>query len=398
MTRALSAATALCVLAACSGRALPTLPVSGAAFEPSIYQNDSGYKTIFAFDGADGSLPEAPVIAVNGQLYGTTSWGGNWSNYGGTIFTLSIAGKQKVLHSFGRPHDGQSPHGALATLDGKLYGTTHYGGKYGGGTVYSSSTTGDERVLHSFGKGKDGKLPSAGLTVMNGMLYGTTTGGGKHGGGAVFSITTSGTEHIIYNFKGHADGADPGAGLTVFEGALYGTTVGGACNGTAFRITSTGKETVLHRFDCGSSSDSDGAYPDSDLIAVNNLLYGTTSAGGRGYEGQTYGTVFSLSPSGKERVLHSFGYHRDGADPEGALLYFNGVLYGTTSEGGADDEGTVFRITRSGNERVLYSFGARPDGENPYAGLIDFNGKLYGTTSDGGDRLYGYGTVYAISP
>jgi uncharacterized repeat protein (TIGR03803 family) len=99
-------------------------------------------------------------------------------------------------------------------------------------------------------------------------------------------------------------------------------------------------------------------------------------------------------------VLHSFGsYSGDGEEPEYAgLIHVQGALYGTTARGGGTNAGgTVFKITPSGKEAVLYNF---PHGSGsayqPEAGLIDVNGKLYGTTYYGG--AYGDGTVFAMKP
>jgi uncharacterized repeat protein (TIGR03803 family) len=45
-------------------------------------------------------------------------------------------------------------------------------------------------------------------------------------------------------------------------------------------------------------------------------------------------------------VLYSFKNAADGATPNGSLAVDgNGVLYGTTQEGGAFNEGTVFSFT-----------------------------------------------------
>ena len=60
--------------------------------------------------------------------------------------------------------------------------------------------------------------------------------------------------------------------------------------------------------------------------------------------------------------------------------------------------GTVFSVTLSGQERVLYSFGQEPDGENPQGGLVNLHGVLYGTTGNGGGQPYGGGTVFSILP
>ncbi len=72
----------------------------------------------------------------------------------------------------------------------------------------------------------------------------------------------------------------------------------------------------------------------------------------------------------------------------------NGVLYGTTTAGGASGQGTVFKL--DGNkETVLYSFAGGADGADPQAALImDAAGNLYGTTSAGGPA--GNGTVFEL--
>ncbi len=57
------------------------------------------------------------------------------------------------------------------------------------------------------------------------------------------------------------------------------------------------------------------------------------------------------------------------------------------------DGGTVFEISTTGVEKVLHRFGYdgeerySNDGENPVASLIDVNGRLYGTTYNGGSRI-----------
>ncbi|HKU80741.1 MAG TPA: choice-of-anchor tandem repeat GloVer-containing protein, partial [Candidatus Tumulicola sp.] len=69
---------------------------------------------------------------------------------------------------------------------GGAYGSS----QYGQGTVYSISTAGTEKVLHSFGAGSDGAGPWAALINVRGTLYGTTSGGGTNGGrGTVFALT-----------------------------------------------------------------------------------------------------------------------------------------------------------------------------------------------------------------
>ena len=175
-----------------------------------------------------------------------------------------------------------------------------------------------------------------GLIDVNGVLYGTTAYGGnfRSKAGTVFSITTSGTEHVLHSFgrirKGKRDGKVPVASLIDVGGVFYGTTINGGAydDGTVFSITASGRERVLHNFDY-SGSDSDGARPFASLISVNSTLYGTTVDGGTPYFTDGGGTVFSISTNGNETVLHRFmGGKTDGANPTASLIDVKGTLYG----------------------------------------------------------------------
>ncbi len=97
-------------------------------------------------------------------------------------------------------------------------------------------------------------------------------------------------------------------------------------------------------------------------------------------------------------MLHSFGSKSgDGEYPYAGLINVKGTIYGTTYSGGAKGDGTIFSITPSGKETVLHSFGSKSgDGEYPYAGLVNVNGTIYGTTYYGGAK--GDGTVFSLSP
>ena len=308
----------------------------------------------------DGKEPESGVIDVNGTLYGTSEWGGRYGY--GTVFALDPAnGAETVLYSFSDKHRdyeyGAFPNADLIDVNGLLYGTTPFGGRRGGaGTAFSlDPATGIGTVLHTFSaKHGDGRGPQAGMIDANGMLYGTTEYGGKHGYGTVFSLdpTTAG-EAVVYSFKGYpSDGAGPVAGLLDINGMLYGTTESGGRHfaGMVFSLNpTTGAETVLYSF---KGYPSDGAEPVAGLVSVDGLLYGTTEDGGRGKcytEGGDYvgcGTVFSVDPqTGAETVQYSFSEkNNDGRFPEAGLIDVSGTLYGTTEEGGAHGYGTVFSI------------------------------------------------------
>lgn len=312
-------------------------------------------KVLYSFEGApDGDDPTGALINVDGTLYGTTQFGGTYDN-GGTVFSVTPSGSVKVLYSFAGGVDGFNPSGGLTLLNGVLFGTTVNGGSdYG--TVFRVTTSGREKVLYRFkggNAGKDGAAPNGQLIAGKGFLYGTTFYGGhcviQGGCGTVFKVTTSGHETVLYRFKGSAyrdyskDGGNPAAGLLALKGTFYGTTAfGGNSNGrtcgTVFKVSPSGFERVLYRFNC---TNGDGKIPYSNLIPAGGLLYGTTSGGGVPYSGYCEidgcGTIFSVSTAGKEQVLHKFmgNYNGgDGAYPFAGLTALDGRLYGATTAGG----------------------------------------------------------------
>lgn len=381
------------LLADCSG-SQPPLSVSPQGLAAQQSHAEIAYNVLHPFGrySGDGSNPAADLIDVKGTLYGTTVAGGD-SCCSGTVFSVTTSGKERVLHSFGSsdPYDGYGP-AALLDVDGTLYGTTDFGGRTNGaGTVFSVTLRGKEKVLHSFDyNGRGGSNPLAGLIDVNGMLYGTTSGNDDYYGyGNVYSITTGGRYKVLHRFE-NVDGANPKAALLDVSGTLYGTTASGGeyGGGTVFSITTAGEEQVLHSF--GASNGNDGASPSSALIDVQGTLYGTTTGGG------TYGdgTVFTITTGGAEKIVHSFS-GSDGGQPVAALKNVRGLLYGTTPVGGSNDLGTVFRLTKSGRETVVLSF-ERGDGVNPLAGVIAVGGTLYGTTF--GNGPHSHGNVYSLTP
>jgi uncharacterized repeat protein (TIGR03803 family) len=108
--------------------------------------------------------------------------------------------------------------------------------------------------------------------------------------------------------------------------------------------------------------------------------------------------VFVLNTAtGKFKTLYNFNGNEDGYSPYGPLIIENDVLYGTNSEGGNGNNGTVFKLNlRTKILTPLHAFTGAADGGTPVAGVLFVNGVLYGTTYQGG--TYGVGTVFKIVP
>lgn len=213
------------------------------------------------------------------------------------------------------------------------------------------------------------------------------------------------TYSVVYSFGSVPnDGSDPMAGLVMdAKGNLYGTTYAGGPTGfgTVFKLDTTGKETVLYSF--AGVAGGDGAHPHAGLaVDAQDNLYGTTWVGGCIQPNQTAcSTVFKVDSTGKETVLYKFnGANGDGTRPSGLVLDAQGNLYGTTVLGGANSankDGTVFKLDTAGNETILHTFRTGPtDGANPYGGVVlDAEGNLYGTTARGGRTIFP-GSVFKL--
>ncbi len=381
------------------------------------------YSVVHAFiGGAEGKNPYDGVIGdVAGNLYGTTWAGGDVACDCGTVFMVDASGNLLTLHTFvGGPTDGANPSGPL-TRDaaGNLYGTTSSGGNgddpAGFGTVFKLDAAGNETVLHHFTGGEGGAGPTGGvLRDSQGNLYGAASSTDPNGRGTVFRLEPDGTFTTLHRFAADgSEGTGPQSGLIQdAAGNIYGVTRGvRGGGGTVFRIDSGGVLTTLHDF----STSNVAAHPYGPLMRDDaGNLYGVTESGGD----EDGGTIFGLDPEGEISILHEF----ERTDPLGGFPISEapggtfplaglvgdpaGIVYGTTWSGGAR-HGIVYRFDlQSRALDVLLTFTAAQGGFVEAPLLRDSAGVLYGTTPRGGDLAcdppvgsppIGCGTVFRIN-
>jgi uncharacterized repeat protein (TIGR03803 family) len=175
---------------------------------------------------------EANVVSFTGQSSWST-WGGtptqghNGRLYGichgpaGSIYNLSANGTLTLICAFTSSSEAPDSAPLLAT-DGNFYGTATGGGTANFGVFYKLTPNGTCTVLHSFLGGSDGSGPvAAPIQGSDGNLYGTTSG--SQGPATVYKYTRSGKFTTIYVFdQSHGTYVDAPL-IQGTDGNLYGT-------------------------------------------------------------------------------------------------------------------------------------------------------------------------------
>ncbi|MGA3065690.1 MAG: choice-of-anchor tandem repeat GloVer-containing protein [Tepidisphaeraceae bacterium] len=355
--------------------------------------------SLASFSGADGQDPTSGVIVSNGIIYGTTSQGG--ANGDGEVYSVPVAGgTPTVLASFDGA-DGEDPEGVIVS-GSTLYGATNQGGANGDGEIYSLPIGGGTpTILASFG-GSAGSYPTGGVIEQGGALFGTTSSGGANDDGEVYelpSLAPGGTPEIVASFSSMTP-VYPEGGLIWSNGYLYGTTAGGGDNdnGAVYSVSIGSGAPALTILGSFNFDGSNGEDPEAGLVLSGSTLYGTTENGGANDDG----VIFSEPISGGTPTVVASLSSSTGDVPLGGLILVNGdTLYGTASQGGdlslnnGTGDGTIFSLPLSGGTPNVEATFEGSNGEAPASPLAtDDTGTLYGTTSAGGTD--GDGTVFNV--
>src|SRR5262249_58755471 len=173
------------------------------------------------------------------------------------------------------------------------------------------------------------------------------------------------------------------------------------------RDAAASSNSTIHSF--GDAQPIDGGVPKGSLTYVNGFLFGrtTTTIATMPTPVSTpvgsYGVIFHLDPdhvASSYSIDHVFagGDVDDGDNPRhDAMTPFNGLLYGTTLEGGSHNNGIIFSIGQDGTGyQVLLSLHNSIGDESHSCFVVANNNILYGMTAAGGDS--GEGVVFSINP
>ncbi len=435
---------------------------------------------LYSFSGgSDGSYPAAGLLqSSDGNFYGTTTHGGAYGD--GTVFRLSPDGTLATLLTFDG-YNGANPQTALVQgTDGSFYGTTQNGGASGQGTIFRLTITGPPQITSQPARqtvftGANVRLSVAvsgrppfsyqwfenGTNLIDsGNLSGSATrtlvltnvtpaNAGTYsvlvsnainsvmsaeaslqvlvsapqitaqptnqtvapGATATFTVTAVGNLPLSYqwqingtklmdgaNLSGSAASTLTLSNVTEANNAAYTAVVSNILGSltssgallTVVPVSAPGTRlATLHWFSGGN----EGGTPNALMQATNGIFYGTTEFGGA----NQLGLLFKMTTNGTLTTLASFD-GTNGGVPRAALVQgVDGNLYGTSAAGGTNSAGNVFKLAPDGTPTNLYSFTGGSDGANPSAALVQgVDGSFYGTAQNGG--AYGFGDVFKLAP
>jgi uncharacterized repeat protein (TIGR03803 family) len=341
-----------------------------------------------------GTSPGGLIQGADGHLYGPTAFGGAHS--GGTIIRLDEAGTLTTVYQFA---DTNTPNGVIQARNGQFYGTT---GHFAGSTVFAMDVAGARTTLHTFETSSVEPLlndrPLSNLFEgADGSLYGTTFYTPSFGivtkPGQIFRISPTGEFATILSAYYLRAGV-----IQARDGRLYGTVSGPSTPfpspfptpGSVLRFRADG--TAGQRFELPEV-----LTPVAELVEIDDgSLYGTAIGSADRPPALRHGTIFRFDPATDSFTTRYRFNGPDGSDPVAPLIQgTDGLIYGTTLNGGAYGLGTVFSLDSADTLTTVHHF-AGADGANPNAGVIQgLDGRLYGTTTNGG--AFGYGTVFVMN-
>lgn len=361
----------------------------GTNNEGTLYSFDpvtTIYTELYSFENATGSFPTGQLIqAANGLLYGLTGQGGT-NIYYGVIYAYDIALDQyTVLHNFDDTNGSYPNSTMLEVTNGRLVGTTRQGGMADKGVLFEYDFTTGFNVRYHMQLRHSGEL----VEVEDNLVWGTAIEAyGNYGRFFSFDFTNS-QYYESANFTS-AQGLVWSYLYVEDNQYMYALTTNGGITNSATAIKYDYVNDINYKIQDFNYA-VNGERINKQLIhAGNHMFYGVCQIGGV----DNLGTIFTYDgTTGQYTKLHDFD-GANGSDPRGTmLLAADGLLYGTTYTGGANNQGVLFSLDLANNTyTVLHEFvgltGALPNGE-----LIQAtDGKIYGMCNIGGAN--GVGVIF----
>lgn len=322
-----------------------------------------------------GIRPYGSLTLYNNKLYGTNQLGG--SNFKGNIFAFDpVTGDYEDKIDLD-DDKGFYPLGELVMLNGKFYGTCTSGGTNQTGVLFEWDPV-SNTYLNRFefpvvdNQWPYGFQPESGLEAYNGKLYGTTRYGGlgNDDKGVLFEWNpTTNTVTNLFNFSG-INGENPVTTPVAVDGNLFGVTSEGGANGVGviyqFNLQNN---SFTKRIDFGNDN---GAYPQGKLLFAHGKFYGMTNAGGN----NSFGCIYEWDPS-SNILSRKKDFTASGAkNPDGNGLTYFPAPVAKGIAGNCTTAVTVNINSTNNNQWVAFT-----DSQGDAIAEINANGNILGQVS-----------------
>lgn len=312
-------------------------------------------------------------------------------------FSLSLAssltltaGNQYSVVADATSSGANATRGSLATALGFVYGASPFGGTSSSGTIFRfDPATNQYEIVHSFAGGDGGIFPGTGVIRTVNGLYGTTSGG-MNGRGTLYRVNLLNNQvSTLHQFAAATGGSPGGPLLEGSDGRIYGSVESEATNnfGGIFRIDADGSNHTLLRAFTGTGGNvrGKGTGIKGLVEGTDGMIYGTTREGGS----NDTGVFFQMSKDGGSYSVFREWPATGLRKPSNRILQASdGLFYGAASEGGAADKGGIYRISSGGDYTELHEFTDSNDGYLVLSELIEgTDGYLYGCAFQSSNNL-----------
>ncbi len=363
---------------------------SGVIFEWNPVTNN--YSKKFDFDYTNGGTASGTLTYYNGKFYGMTESGGSFDM--GVIFEWD-----PVTNIYTKKQDfdatnGGYPEGSLLLINNTFFGVTAHGGSLAG-VIFEWNPASNQLSKKIDFNIRDGANPFGSLTACNGNLYGMSFYGGVENEGVIFEydpLAEKFTKKI--DIRPATMGSHPVAGLIPYNNKFYGMT--NSLDGAIIEwdpVTNICSQ--KHRFIA-----IDGSSPNGNLGSADGKLYGTTFEGGGNNQSNARGLIFQYDPAPPP---YTMDYEVkvtftgvNGSNPNGTLTRYADKLYGLTAYGGSNQAGVIFEWDPVTNIFIKKFDFANSTGAVPFGNLTMVNGVFYGMTSKGG--INDAGVIFEWNP
>lgn len=264
-----------------------------------VNTDGSDFKIIHKFcsetNCADGEYGQALVLGTDGNVYGTTYYGG--TNNDGTVFKVTpSSGAYEVVYDFNIYTIGETPSSLIVASDGTFYGLSF--STQGEMLFHYTEATGDLTAVALNFPLFNG-LPSSGFLLTlgpNGNFYGVYEIYGMSGAG-LFEVYPDGSNLQLFTFYTTQDGAGtPQTMLSASDGNLWIANYNGSSGYGDIITLSPSDGSLIQTLSPFSSTAAVGAYPAELIQASNGILWGSTYQYGKAPKNHFGdGTVFSLN-------------------------------------------------------------------------------------------------------